>query len=83
MPAEEHQAAGAVDDRLVGHEALLPQGGQRGTVSGWSCDGAMPLQAICSVIQTGFVPAARRILRVMSPTTVMSGFAVSAWMPGG
>ena len=57
--------------------------GKRGTRSGASLDGATPLQAICSVIQTGFPPLASFILAVMSPTTLMSGFPLSQCRPGG
>ena len=57
--------------------------GKRGTSPGLSCDGATPLHAICSVIQTGLAPAAVTILRVTSPTTLMSRLPVFACVPGG
>ena len=57
--------------------------GNRGTSSGFVFVGSTPLQAICSVIQTGFVPAACLIQRVTSPTTLMSVFFWSLWVPGG
>ena len=57
--------------------------GKRGTTSGCSWVGVVPVQAICSVIQTGLPPAAATIFRVMSPTTLMSLLPVSACGPGG
>src|SRR5882762_11328205 len=60
-----------------------PLDGKRGTRSGLCVVGTTPLQAICSVTQTGFVPAARRIHCVTSPTTLMSWFGWSEWTPGG
>ena len=49
--------------------------GKRGTMSGFSFDGATPLHAICSVIHTGLPPLASFIFAAMSPTTLMSVFA--------
>ena len=57
--------------------------GNRGTIAGCCRLGLTPLHAIWSVIHTGFAPAALTIFRVMSPTTLMSWFAVSVWVPGG
>ena len=57
--------------------------GKRGTMSGFSFDGATPLQATCSVIHTGLPPLASFILAAMSPTTLMSALSVSACRPGG
>ena len=57
--------------------------GKRGTMSGASLDSAVPLQAICSVIQTGLPPLASIILSVMSPTTLMSVLPLSQCRPGG
>ena len=42
-----------------------------------------PLHAIWSVIQTGFGPAAERIVFVTSPTTLMSTFVSPTCVPGG
>ncbi len=57
--------------------------GKRGTMLGASLDSAVPLQAICSVIQTGLPPLASTILSVMSPTTLMSVLPLSQCRPGG
>ena len=47
---------------------------KRGTTPGFDVVGMTPLHAICSVTHTGFDPAAWRIHRVRSPTTLMSLF---------
>jgi hypothetical protein len=57
--------------------------GNRGTRSGSVFDGAMPLHAIWSVVQTGFEPAAATILRVRSPTSPAPPPRRPAWTPGG
>ena len=57
--------------------------GKRGTTFGFFADATVPLQAIWSVIHTGLPPAARTILRVTSPTTLMSRFGRSECSPGG
>src|SRR5438094_7027300 len=46
--------------------------GKRGTTAGCAFEGAVPLQAIWSVVHTGLPPAAATILRVTSPTTLRS-----------
>ena len=57
--------------------------GKRGTTLGFLAEVTVPLQAICRVIQTGLAPAARIILRVTSPTTLMSLLGRSECSPGG
>ena len=57
--------------------------GNLGTMSVCDWFWRTPLHAICNVIQTGLPPAAVTILRVTSPTTLMSLFAVPACRPGG
>ena len=57
--------------------------GKRGTRSGFVFEGAMPLQAICSVVQTGLEPAAATILRVTSPTRPTPLPRLPACTPGG
>ena len=47
------------------------------------CERTTPVQAICSVIQNGFGPAACAITRAQSPTTVTVLFVAPPWMPGG
>ena len=61
-------------------ERIVPSGSDGGTAV---LVGMTPLHAICSVIQTGFAPAARTIFFVTSPTTLMSLFGRSECSPGG
>jgi hypothetical protein len=83
VPAEEHEAAGAVHDRLVGHEALPKSVGNRGTTCGRARDVAVHVQAICSVVQTGGAPpAAATIFLVTSPTRLMSRLVPAAGPSG-
>ncbi len=57
--------------------------GNRGTRWGLVFVGSTPLHAICNVIQNGFRPAASRVFRASSPTTLMSRFEPFTCSPGG
>ncbi len=57
--------------------------GKRGTTAGRPCERTTPVQAICSVIQNGFGPAAVPITRAQSPTTETPLFVAPPWIPGG
>ena len=56
--------------------------GKRGTSPGRSRVGTTPLQAICSVIQTGLGPAAVLSVFVTSPTTLRSRLSVPTVVAG-